>query len=85
MFIIPDYMPEQKRFDILVLSLTLIINLVEHCKPNRTLLMKTLVPQKADDLFAAKDRATAPEEFVRLFLSKEESAQQLETKTGENK
>ena len=47
----------------------------------RALLFKTLVPQKADDLFAAKDRATAPEEFVRLFLLKEESAQRHETKT----
>ena len=47
----------------------------------RTLLFKTLVPQKANDLFAAKDRATAPEEFVRLFLLKEESAQRHETKT----
>ena len=44
--------------------------------------MKTLVPQKADDLFASKDRSTAPEEFVRLFLAKEENAQRLETKTG---
>ena len=44
-------------------------------------MFKTLVPQKADALFAAKDRATAPEEFVRLFLLKEESAQRHETKT----
>ena len=44
-------------------------------------MFKTLVPQKANDLFAAKDRATAPEEFVRLFLLKEESAQRHETKT----
>merc|ERR1719268_645882 len=36
--------------------------------------MKTLVPQKADDLFGSKDRSTAPEEFVRMFLLKEESA-----------
>ena len=48
----------------------------------RSLLMKTLVPQKANDLFDAKDRSTAPEEFVRLFLMKEENAQLLETKTG---
>ena len=50
----------------------------------RSLLMKTLVPQKANDLFDAKDRSTAPEEFVRLFLMKEENAQLLETKTGNN-
>ena len=35
MFVVPDYLPEQKRFDILVLSLTFIINMIEHCKPNR--------------------------------------------------
>ena len=35
MFVIPHYLPEEKRFDILVLTLTLIINLVENCYPNR--------------------------------------------------
>ena len=35
MFVLPTYLPEEKRFDILVLILTLIINLVENCKPNR--------------------------------------------------
>ena len=35
MFVIPHYLPEEKRFDILVLTLTLIINLVENCFPNR--------------------------------------------------
>ena len=35
MFVVPDYLPEQKRFDILVLSLTFLINLIEHCKTNR--------------------------------------------------
>ena len=35
MFVLPTYIPEEKRFDILVLILTLIINLVENCKPNR--------------------------------------------------
>ena len=35
MFVLPTYIPEEKRFDVLVLILTLIINLVENCKPNR--------------------------------------------------
>ena len=35
MFVLPSYLPEEKRFDIVVLTLTLIINLVENCKPNR--------------------------------------------------
>ena len=35
MFVSPDYLPQDKRFDLIVLTLTLIINLVENCKPNR--------------------------------------------------
>ena len=35
MFVLPAYLPLDKRFDILVLTLTLIINLVENCIPNR--------------------------------------------------
>ena len=35
MFVLPSYIHEEKRFDVLVLILTLVINLVENCKPNR--------------------------------------------------
>merc|ERR1712029_1038799 len=84
MFVVPEYLPEQKRFDILVLSLTFIINMIEHCRPNRTLLMKAVVPQRADDLLGSSDGpSTAPEQFVRLFLLKEESARHTETKTDQ--
>jgi hypothetical protein len=56
LFVMPDYLAIEKRFDVLVLTLTLLINLVEHCEENRTLLLKTLVPQTNEDLFFTKFR-----------------------------
>jgi hypothetical protein len=35
LFVLPDSLPVDKRFDVLVLTLTFIINLVEHSEENR--------------------------------------------------
>ena len=83
LFVMPDYLAIEKRFDVLVLTLTLIINLVEHCEDNRTLLLKTLVPQTNEDLFSPNsERKTAAEGLVQMFLEKEENAKREESKTG---
>ena len=83
LFAMPYYLPVEKRFDILVLTLTLMINLVEHCEQNRGYLLKALVPNVSEDVFAnsgeKKDAASA---LVQLFLEKEENARKEETKTG---
>ena len=83
LFVMPDYLAVEKRFDVLVLTLTLLINLVEHCEENRTLLLKTLVPQTNEDLFSPNsERKTAAEGLVQMFLEKEENAKREESKTG---
>ena len=86
LFVMPEYLPVEKRFDVLVLTLTLLINLVEHCEENRQILLKTLVPQTNDDLFApsaTSERKTAAVGLVQMFLEKEENAKREESKTGE--
>ena len=83
LFVMPEYLAIEKRFDVLVLTLTLLINLVEHCEENRTLLLKTLVPQTNEDLFSPNsERKTAAEGLVQMFLEKEENAKREESKTG---
>jgi hypothetical protein len=79
LFIMPEYMPRQKRFDILVLSLTLIINLVEHCDENRQTLIELPAPQK-EDIFKEEHRMLI-EDLIKLFLDKEELARTSEEKT----
>jgi len=49
LFIMPDYLPIEKGFDVQVLTLTLMINLMEHCDQNRDLLLKAFLPRKSDD------------------------------------
>jgi len=46
LFVMPDYLPVEKRFDVQVLTLTLVINLMEHCEENRDLILKAFLPQK---------------------------------------
>jgi len=82
LFVMPSYLPIEKRFDVLVLTLTLLINLVEHCEQNRTILLKTLVPQTNEELFSpSSERRTAAEGLVQMFLEKEENAKREESKT----
>ncbi len=81
LFVLPDFMPAEKKFDMLVLALTLLINLVENCVPNRVLLMKATMPDLADTFTAPSDRVPAHAGLIRLFLEKEESAKNEETKT----
>ena len=83
LFVMPDYLPVEKRFDILVLTLTLLINLVEHCEQNRDNLLKSLIPQTNEDLFSpSAERQTAAQGLVQMFLEKEENAKREESKTG---
>ena len=81
MFVLPASIPEEKRFDLLVLTLTLLINLVENSKKNRSILVKSRVPNSADTFVAEHERETAPQGLIRLFLEKELSAKTEEVKT----
>ena len=44
--------------------------------------MKTLIPEKSDDMFTLHDQILAPEGLIKMFLEREENAKRLETKTG---
>ena len=78
---LPESIPFEKRFDLHVLALTMIINMVENCTENRTRLMRCPVPLKADSFLAESDRNVAPQGLVELFLRKEEEARSEEAKT----
>ncbi len=43
LFVLPSYFQAEKQFDILVLTLTLLINLVENCESNRYVINLTSV------------------------------------------
>ena len=47
--------------------------------------MKTVIPEKSDDIFTVHDRKQAPEGLIQMFLEREENARRLETKTGNQK
>ena len=55
LFIMPYWFcPLGKRFEALVLALTLMINMVEHCEENRQSLMDSMAAQKELDSFCVK-------------------------------
>ena len=55
LFIMPYWFcPLGKRFEALVLALTLLINMVEHCEENRQSLMDSMAAQKELDSFCVK-------------------------------
>ena len=55
LFIMPYWFcPLAKRFEALVLALTLLINMVEHCEENRQSLMDSMAAQKELDSFCVK-------------------------------
>jgi hypothetical protein len=45
--------------------------------------MKSVVPQKADDMFTVSEKETATEALINLFLQNEENARNEESKTGD--
>ena len=81
LFVLPESIPFEKRFDVHVLALTMIINMVENCEENRARLIRCPVPLKADSFMAESDRSVAPQGLIELFLRKEEEARSEEAKT----
>ncbi|RZF43463.1 hypothetical protein LSTR_LSTR001724 [Laodelphax striatellus] len=75
----PDYVPEEQKFDLTVLALTLLINLVEHSESNRKLMMEAKGPSESTSVFGCKDSAI--ETLVTLFYKHEELARTEERKT----
>jgi len=83
LFIMPYWFcPLNKRFEALVLALTLLINMVEHCEENRQSLMDSMAAQKELDNFCVKEEPRmAVEDLVQLFVDRDTLAKMSEEKT----
>ncbi|XP_069692273.1 protein wings apart-like [Periplaneta americana] len=77
---VPNYVPDEKKFDLLVLALILLINLVEHSKANRKLLYEAKAPADPESIFL-QDEKSAVEALISLFYQQEELARVEEVKT----
>ncbi|XP_050548794.1 protein wings apart-like [Daktulosphaira vitifoliae] len=88
---VPEYVPHDEKFDIMFLTLTLLINLVEKNIQNRKLITEAKVPAKGDSVHeVGKSNSFAIEALVKMFFQQEELAKTEEKKTdeildGENK
>ncbi|GLG94746.1 Protein wings apart-like [Gryllus bimaculatus] len=76
---VPKYVPDQKKFDLLVLGLILLINLVEHSEENRRILMEARICFD-DDIFPLQDNS-AVKILIKLFYEHEQLARVEEVKT----
>lgn len=79
---VPKAVPLEQRFDLLVLSLGLLINLMEHCAENRKLLADT---QTVGSFESVCDQMEMPafNALMDLFTDKIEAAQQSEEQANE--
>jgi len=82
LFIMPYWFcPIGKRFEALVLALTLLINMVEHCDENRQSLMDSMAAQKDSDFCVKEEPRMAAEDLVQLFIDRDSLAKMSEEKT----
>lgn len=87
---VPKYLPQEQRFDIRVLGLGLLINLVEYSARNRHWLVN-IQTIKSSDSFSGEDgelivetrEIGAVHALVKLFLEREQAAQLAESQTDE--
>ncbi|XP_035668731.1 wings apart-like protein homolog [Branchiostoma floridae] len=81
----PQYLPAEQRFDMHVLGLGLLINLLEHSAKNRRLLTETWAPFAYDSVGTSPERraveTTAVEALIKLFLDREAAAREAEGTT----
>ncbi|KAM6164727.1 wings apart-like protein homolog isoform 2-T2 [Rhynchocyon petersi] len=89
---VPKYLPQEQRFDIRVLGLGLLINLVEYSARNRHCLVNMETSCSFDSSFCSEDgndslritgQVHAVQALVQLFLERERAAQLAESKTDE--
>ncbi|XP_063974806.1 protein wings apart-like [Diachasmimorpha longicaudata] len=76
---VPESLPEEKRFDMMMLTLILLINLVEQCDDNRKMLMESKAPPSSEDIFDRPESGV--EALIDLFYKQEELAISEEQKT----
>ncbi|XP_043581568.1 protein wings apart-like isoform X2 [Bombus pyrosoma] len=75
---VPESLPEEKRFDMMMLALILLINLVEQCDDNKQLLIESKAPPSIENIF---DEESGVECLIDLFYKQEELARAEEQKT----
>nr|XP_048277164.1 wings apart-like protein homolog isoform X3 [Myodes glareolus] len=89
---VPQYLPQEQRFDIRVLGLGLLINLVEYSARNRHCLVNMETSCSFDSSFSSGEgdqslrlagQVHAVQALVQLFLERERAAQLAESKTDE--
>ncbi|XP_017765935.1 PREDICTED: wings apart-like protein homolog isoform X2 [Eufriesea mexicana] len=76
---VPESLPEEKRFDMMMLALILLINLVEQCDDNKQLLIESKAPPSTENIFDAEESGV--ECLIDLFYKQEELARAEEQKT----
>ncbi|XP_016921535.1 protein wings apart-like isoform X1 [Apis cerana] len=76
---VPESLPEEKRFDMMMLALILLINLVEQCDDNKQLLIESKAPSSIENIFDAEESGV--ECLIDLFYKQEELARAEEQKT----
>ncbi|XP_051778802.1 wings apart-like protein homolog [Erpetoichthys calabaricus] len=83
---VPQYLPQEQRFDIRVLGLGLLINLVEYSARNRHCLMEMetdSIPCAGEDDPKPEGPVSAVTALVQLFLQRERAAVLAETETDD--
>ncbi|XP_077802561.1 wings apart-like protein homolog isoform X3 [Macaca mulatta] len=89
---VPKYLPQEQRFDIRVLGLGLLINLVEYSARNRHCLVNmetscsfdsSICSGEGDGSLRIAGQVHAVQALVQLFLERERAAQLAESKTDE--
>ncbi|XP_078284729.1 wings apart-like protein homolog isoform X3 [Rhinoraja longicauda] len=88
---VPQYIPQEQRFDIRVLGLGLLINLVEHSARNRHCLVDMETPCSFDSFCAVDGNDSLQmeglvgsiEALVQLFLQRQRAARLAETETDD--
>ncbi|XP_012269007.2 protein wings apart-like [Athalia rosae] len=76
---VPESLPEEKRFDMMMLALIFLINLVEQCDDNKQLLIEAQAPPCLDELYDVVESGV--EALIKLFYKQEELARAEEQKT----
>ncbi|XP_007478100.1 wings apart-like protein homolog isoform X1 [Monodelphis domestica] len=88
---VPKFLPQEQRFDIRVLGLGLLINLVEYSARNRHCLVNmetsssfdSFCAGEGDDSLRIDGQIHAVQALVQLFLERERAAQLAESQTDE--
>ncbi|NXQ85132.1 WAPL protein, partial [Nyctibius grandis] len=88
---VPKFLPQEQRFDIRVLGLGLLINLVEYSARNRHCLVNmetscsfdSFCAGEGDDSLKITGQIDAVQALVQLFLERERAAQLAESQTDE--